>query len=111
MAPDKFTSKFETSQSNGYRSCSTQALPHTACTFTTKREFNKKFPTKIFICTKCAHQTINPYYCTRCKNQSNNFIYQGYTYTILETGITETIFIPIELLKDEEKQNDKTKTQ
>lgn len=45
---------------------------------------------------------MNPYFCVYCKNQSTNFIYQGYTYTILETGITETIFTPIELLKESE---------
>lgn len=71
-------------------------------TFNTQREFNNRFPTKMYICSKCGHPTMNPYFCTLCKTQSNNFIYQGYRYTILETGITKEIFKPAELFKESE---------
>lgn len=67
--------------------------------FKNQREFNKKFPSKIYICTKCQHPTPNPYFCVFCKNQSNNFLYKGYKYTILDKNITETIFLPTEIYK------------
>ncbi len=77
-------------------------------TFKTQREFNNKFPTKIYKCPKCGHPSTNPYFCIYCKNQANNFIYEGYKYTINETGITEIIFQPIELTnkESEEKENE-----
>ena len=73
-------------------------------TFKTQREFNKKFPRKTYRCAKCGHPTMNPYFCIYCKNQANNFVYSEncYKYTILETGITEIIFKPVELLKESE---------
>jgi hypothetical protein len=69
--------------------------------FETVREFNKKFPSKFYICSRCENITTNPYQCTNCDNQSNNFIFQDrtYQYTIKETGKTEQIFKPIELEK------------
>ncbi|MDY6358463.1 MAG: hypothetical protein SPL73_05635 [Cyanobacteriota bacterium] len=66
--------------------------------FKTQREFNNKFPSKMYICPKCSMLTFDKYLCKNCKNQSNNFVFRGYTYTILKTGVTETIFIPIEYL-------------
>ncbi len=64
--------------------------------FKTKREFNNKFPTKMYKCTKCGQLLTNPYYCPYCKTQSNNFIYESYRYKIIETGEAEIIFPPIE---------------
>lgn len=80
-------------------------------TFKTQREFNNKFPTKFYKCPKCGRLTTDCYFCTNCQNQANNFIYadQNYQYTILETGITEEIFTPIELFKEGVK-NDKEKS-
>ena len=72
--------------------------------FKTIREFNKRFPSKLYICTRCESLTENPYYCRVCGNQSNNFIFKGYEYKIIETGQTETIFTPIELLKNQESE-------
>jgi len=57
----------------------------------------------MYICTKCGKLIDDKYFCRYCKNQSNNFIYQGYTYTITDGGITETIFLPIELFKESEE--------
>lgn len=67
--------------------------------FESEREFNKRFPSKTYICSKCNHISANPYYCTLCKNQSNNFIYakNTLTYSIKGIGKTEQIFKPIEL--------------
>lgn len=78
--------------------------------FETQREFNNKFPTKMYICSRCNSLTDNPYQCRQCENQSNNFIYaeNTYKYTILESDITEQIFKPIELLKG--VNNDKRRT-
>lgn len=59
----------------------------------------------MFICTRCGNLTTDKYFCSKCKNQSNNFVYEGYTYTLLDSGLTETIFKPIELLKESEVEN------
>ena len=79
--------------------------------FKTEREFNNKFPTKMYICSRCGSLTDNPYQCRECENQSNNFalIDESYQYTILENGKTELIFKPIELFKENNngKQADK----
>lgn len=68
-------------------------------TFGTIRDFNKKFPSKLYICTRCRQLTPNPYYCINCENQSNNFMYRDgiYKYQIMETSIAGEIFEPIEL--------------
>ena len=81
-------------------------------TFRSEREFNNKFPSKFYVCTKCGKLTTDRYYCTACKNQSTNFIYRdkGYQYTIIDRGITEEIFIPIELLKEQEGNENGEKT-
>ena len=73
--------------------------------FETQREFNNKFPTKMFICSRCGALTTNPYQCGECGNQANNFALteKTYQYTILETGKTEQIFKPIELYKENKK--------
>ncbi|MDO5306866.1 MAG: hypothetical protein Q4E83_03815 [bacterium] len=73
--------------------------------FETQREFNKKFPSKLYICSQCGNLTPNPYHCRSCNNQSNNFLLteKTYQYKILETGISNTIFVPIE--KEKEKMN------
>jgi len=70
--------------------------------FETQREFNNKFPTKMFICSRCGALTTNPYQCRECENQANNFALteKTYKYTILESGKTEQIFRPIELYKE-----------
>lgn len=67
--------------------------------FATIREFNKKFPSKLYICSRCQGLSVNPYYCTNCNNQSNSllFMHNTYTYTIKDIGLTNTIFRPIEL--------------
>ena len=36
-------------------------------TFGTIRDFNKKFPSKLYICTRCEQLTPNPYYCINCE--------------------------------------------
>lgn len=70
--------------------------------FETVREFNKKFPSKLYVCTSCGKTTPNPYCCTNCNIQSNGLFIESYQYTIKEIGITKTIFTPIELLKESE---------
>lgn len=76
--------------------------------FQTKREFNKKFPSKLYICCNCGTLTNDKYICPKCGwlayglFQTDN---KGYKYTILEENLTEEIFKPIEILKGE-LQND-----
>ena len=71
--------------------------------FNTQREFNNKFPTKMYICSRCGSLTYNPYQCRECQNQSNNFALSDktYKYVILENGKTEQIFKPIETINKE----------
>ena len=69
--------------------------------FETQRDFNKKFPSKLYVCSRCSMTTPNPHTCTNCNNQINNLLFSenNYQYTIKETGETEQIFKPIELEK------------
>ena len=69
--------------------------------FVTVREFNKKFPSKLYICSRCKSLVTDPYHCINCNNQSNNFLFTDntYSYSIQETGISAIIFKPIELEK------------
>ena len=81
--------------------------------FKTKREFNKRFPSKMYICTNCGQLTDDKYTCSKCGWRTDGLLKtqgKGYKYTILETGITEEIFTPIELLKEGVKNNDKKRT-
>lgn len=70
--------------------------------FETQRDFRNKFPSKLYICSRCSSLTTDPIICTSCENQSNNFLYEdnAYKYTIKETGTTVQIFRPIELEKE-----------
>lgn len=63
--------------------------------FDSMREFNKKFPSKIYICSACAQLTPNPNICIHCGAQGNNFF--NYTYKI-QGEQPQTIFKPIELI-------------
>ena len=67
--------------------------------FANEREFNRKFPSKLYICTSCGKTTPNPYCCTNCNMQSNGLFNESYKYTIKETGEIEQIFKPIELIE------------
>ena len=76
--------------------------------FKTQREFNKKFPSKIYVCSNCGYLTENKYTCSRCGWRADGLLKtwdNGYKYTIEETGRTEEIFKPIELLKEGEENN------
>ena len=68
--------------------------------FKSYREFNKKFPTKMFKCTNCGTLTTDKYYCVKCGWRADGLLKtwgKGYKYTIEDEGITEEIFTPIEL--------------
>lgn len=65
--------------------------------FKTQREFNLKFPSKIYVCPNCLTLSDNPYICANCGNQSNNIFLKNYKYKIEQKGEVETIFPPIEL--------------
>lgn len=67
--------------------------------FETEREFNLRFPSKIYICSNCGALTDNALECKRCKWRADGLFKtagKGYRYTIEETGITKEIFRPIE---------------
>lgn len=72
--------------------------------FKSQREFNNRFPTGMYICSNCSELTTDRYTCTKCGWRADGLLKtwgKGFKYTILETGITEEIFKPIELLKGE----------
>ncbi len=72
--------------------------------FETIRDFNEKFPSKIFICSKCNSLVPDPYQCNTCGCQSNNFLFsdKSYFYIIKGQNQINTIFRPIELEKGKE---------
>ena len=37
--------------------------------FETIREFNIKFPSKIYICSRCGSLVSDPYHCIQCDNE------------------------------------------
>lgn len=65
--------------------------------FNSDREFNKNFPSKLYVCSLCGKLTSNPFFCTNCENQSNNIFYASNTFffQIGNKNITQ-IFTPIE---------------
>lgn len=72
--------------------------------FETRREFNKKFPSKFYICSNCNSLQSDKYTCSICGWRADGLFKtmdKGYKYTIKETGEQEEIFKPIELLKGE----------
>lgn len=75
-------------------------------TFKDYREFNNKFPSKIYICSRCGNMTTNPHFCMSCENQANNFVFidKTYTYKIIETNNVEQIFKPLEMEKGKEDE-------
>ncbi|MCD7740159.1 MAG: hypothetical protein LUH11_02295 [Candidatus Gastranaerophilales bacterium] len=71
--------------------------------FETIREFNKKFPSKMYICSNCGQLTDDRYTCAQCGWRADGLLKtldKGYKYTIAEKEITEEIFRPIEMEKD-----------
>ena len=78
-------------------------------TFETRREFKKRFPSKLYICSNCGGMTASPDECFNCNWSANCLLKtmeKGYRYIIKEESenINE-IFTPIELLRQEgEKQ-------
>ena len=78
--------------------------------FESRREFNKKFPSRLYICSRCEKMTASPFYCIECGQQSNGIFKETnstYKYTITEESeeISE-IFKPIELQQQEGENND-----
>lgn len=76
--------------------------------FETRREFNNKFPSKLFLCSKCGTMTPNQFYCTGCGQQANGIFKdtnRTYKYIIAEESEEmNEIFIPIER-QNNEKEN------
>jgi hypothetical protein len=77
------------------------AEPKNIETFETKREYNNKFPSRIFICFSCKNFTASPYFCKECGAQANGLFKdtnKTYKYIIKEESEElNEIFIPIEL--------------
>lgn len=65
--------------------------------FNSDREFEKKFPSKLYTCSSCGKLTSNPSFCPNCQNQANNIFYSPKTFRfqIGSKGVQQ-IFTPIE---------------
>lgn len=75
--------------------------------FNTQREFNKRFPSGLYICTNCGDLTEDRYTCRKCGWRADGLLKtwnKGFKYRIEETGTEEEIFIPIELLKERKEK-------
>ncbi len=69
-------------------------------TFNDIREFNRAFPSKLFVCSLCGALCDNPYNCLRCHFRADGLFKtmgNGFKFRILDTGICEEIFKPIEI--------------
>lgn len=77
--------------------------------FETVRDYNRTFPSKLYVCPNCGRTTPNPYRCINCNIQSNGLFIESYQYTIKETGETNTIFKPIELEKGCNNDNEQSR--
>jgi hypothetical protein len=65
------------------------------------RQFRKKYPSLIYICSWCGYLTPNPYVCINCGRQSNQ-LFSDNTYRYKIKSIhreVQQIFRPIELAK------------
>lgn len=80
--------------------------------FETRREFNKKYPSKIYICSRCGNMVASPFCCLLCSWQSNGLFKESnntYKYIIKsESEEIFEIFRPIELQKTEGEKNEQT---
>lgn len=69
--------------------------------FETLRDFKKKFPVQMYICSRCGQITTNPYICNNCGQQSKNLFEEfdnNYKFIIKEnSNEVQSIFRPIEL--------------
>lgn len=75
--------------------------------FPSWREFNNKFPTKMYKCSNCNELLTDRYTCRKCGWRADGLFQtmgKGYKFTIESEGITEEIFKPIELLKESEEE-------
>ncbi len=72
--------------------------------FKSLREFNNKFPSKLYICCNCGTLSDDKYNCRKCGWRADGLFKtseRGYKYKIISENITDEIFKPIELLKKE----------
>lgn len=69
--------------------------------FETERDFKRKYQSNMYVCSNC-HTLINDKYtCPNCGWRSDGLFKtmgKGYRYSIKQTGKTEEIFKPIELI-------------
>ena len=76
--------------------------------FKTQKDFDEKYPSKLYICSFCGSLSHDRYKCDKCNFRADGLFKtmdKGYSYTVEETGITEEIFRPIELTDERRKIN------
>lgn len=75
--------------------------------FETRRDFNKLFH-GLFTCFSCGALTPNPYVCSVCGTQANQFFADTFNFIIKsETNEIQRIFKPIEIIEEEQQCQNK----
>ena len=73
--------------------------------FKTQREFNNKFPSKIYICSNCGKMTTDKMNCNYCGWRADGLLKtwgKGYKYIIEELSPeVQEIFRPLETRRNE----------
>lgn len=67
--------------------------------FTTQREFNERYPSRVYKCYQCGRLTIDADICCQCGAQANVLFGDTYRYKIGSEPIRQ-IFKPIEISND-----------
>lgn len=70
-----------------------------------EREFYHQFPSRFYICSNCGYMNFSKYVCQKCGWRADGLLKtwgKGFKYSILDKGITEEIFKPVELEKGKE---------
>ena len=72
--------------------------------FETERDFNKKFPGKLYVCPHCGSSTTNPYTCTECRYQITGFLHPDKVYAYkIGSGEVTKIFKPVEIFRESDE--------
>ena len=66
-------------------------------TFETRREFNNKFKSGLFVCPNCSALTKNKYVCPNCSYQTNGLFAKNFEFEIKEINEKDQTLIPLEV--------------
>lgn len=84
--------------------------------FKDERDFFKKYPSRIYVCSNCGYKQPSRYNCQKCGWRADGLLKtwgKGYKFKILSTGKEYEIFKPLEIEKettDDKRTTDKRTT-